>query len=296
MKSPLRPIACSLLFTLTLAYTAAAADLITDGNFSAVSVTATGSTVGDLFGQFGTDVTGSAAKNSTLTVGGWTTTGYNFVFTPGMADEGTNTGAKAGQDTEAPGQSNSGSVGNVYLWGSNNLTGGTVIPATNPAGGNLIAADGAYETAAIVQQIYNLTPGITYTVGFWYAAGQQYNFAGDTTEIWKVALGTSALTTTSPATAYQTTPVINLTSHTFSGWAYDTMNFTATSSSEMLSFLAYGTPSGEPPFSVLNGVTMDVVPEPSSWIFFAGVGTACTIFGVVRRRRRLARDGEGLNC
>lgn len=42
----------------------------------------------------------------------------------------------------------------------------------------------------------------------------------------------------------------------FTGWDYETLTFTPTSTSELLSFLAIGTPTGEPPTVLLSDVGM----------------------------------------
>jgi hypothetical protein len=121
-----------------------------------------------------------------------------------------------------------------------------------------------------------LTTGAQYTVSFWFAGAQQYNFTGSTTEQWMVSLGNQTLSTA----------VLSDPSHGFTGWVYTSLTFTATSSSEVLSFLANGTPNGEPPFSLLDGVSMQAVPEPGSvTLFSAGlIGLAFVV-----RRRRLSR-------
>jgi hypothetical protein len=74
-------------------------------------------------------------------------------------------------------------------------------------------------------------------------------------------------------------------SNGFTGWRYTTLIFTATSTSEVLSFLAVGTPSGEPPFSLLDGVSM-VVPEPGSLTLMLG---SMIGLGVLAWRERLKR-------
>jgi hypothetical protein len=51
------------------------------------------------------------------------------------------------------------------------------------------------------------------------------------------------------------------------------MTFTATAATDVLSFLSTGTPSGVPPFALLDGVSMVAVPEPS--------GAALMIVGVL---------------
>ena len=55
--------------------------------------------------------------------------------------------------------------------------------------------------------------------------------------------------------------------------------FTANSSTELLSFLAVGTPAANlPPFALLDGVSLTAVPEPSTWalmlVGFSGLGYA----------------------
>ncbi len=63
------------------------------------------------------------------------------------------------------------------------------------------------------------------------------------------------------------------------------MNFTASGASDLLSFLAVGTPTGEPPFSLLDGVDAEV-PEPSSVLLIAGVAVVAA--GLRKLRRRAA--------
>ena len=79
----------------------------------------------------------------------------------------------------------------------------------------------------------------------------------------------------------------------FSGWMQETMTFTATSTSETLSSLAIGTPSGQPPFALLDGVTLSDVPEPASWGLM--VSGLVGLIGYMRWRRRpssMAREAD----
>lgn len=57
--------------------------------------------------------------------------------------------------------------------------------------------------------------------------------------------------------------MINVAGEGFSGWLNQTFDFVATGSSEVLSFLAAGTPAGVPPFALLANVSVTVAPEPA---------------------------------
>jgi hypothetical protein len=216
----------------------AQADFITNGGFETV----TGGTTGQL-GYNG------------LTATGWSSTGYNFLYAPGTADT---TGGN-------------GVDGIVKLWGpgdgsANGLT-------ASPAGGNFVAADGAYEVGAITQTMTGLTVGNVYQVGFWWAGAQQSGYNGITTDKWVVGFGSST----------QSTAVVTDPSHGFTGWMYATFNFRADATNDVLSFLAVGTPSGEPPFSLIDGVSVTSVPEPSTLVL---VGLGLLGCGVAKARRR----------
>lgn len=132
------------------------------------------------------------------------------------------------------------------------------------------------------QTIDGLTVGKQYAVSFWWAGAQQAGFYSPTTEQWVVSLGDQTIAT----------PTVNNVSQGFTGWAYQTFNYTATSSSELLSFLAVGTPSGVPPFSLLDGVTVQQVPEPAAWtLLMAGL----VVLGCLLWRRRHAH-GSAQRC
>ena len=160
-----------------------------------------------------------------------------------------------------------GSAGSLSLWsGANGL-------GPSPDGGNYIGADGAFEVGAISQTLTGLTAGTNYTVGFYWGGAQQSGFNGTTTEQWLVSLGNQTLSTN----------IVTDDSHGFTGWTHTYLTFTADSSTDVLSFLASGTPNGEPPFSLLDGVTMNAVPEPAS-MSLLGAGLAA--LGFVRRRKQ----------
>lgn len=200
---------------------------------------------------------GSRFPSQQLT--GWATDGYNFVFQSGTADT---TGAN-------------GEYGGLQLWGpGNGVANG--LPAASPTGGNYVAADGAFSVDSIRQTITGLQPGMAATLTFYWAGAQQQGFNGVTTEQWQVSLGSET----------QSTAVVTNADHGFTGWVQQTFTFTPTSSTAVLSFLAIGTPNGEPPFSLLDGVSLqqDTVPEPAAWAMLV---TGFGVVGLAMRRRSL---------
>ena len=206
-------------------------------------------------------------------VAGWTnnnssvgTPGYNFVVS------GNSTTASNGAYGNVYGDS-----GTVSFWGVENGKSNGIGPS--PDGGNFLAMDGVYETSTISQVLTGLTAGLNTQVSFWYAGAQQSNRDGLNTEGFTVSLFDGKTTQS------QSTAMLQNDSHGFTGWQYATLNFTATNATETLSFLAKGTPSGEPPFSLLDGVSVTQIaptPEPSSFMLL-GTGVLSAA-GFIRRR------------
>ena len=213
-------------------------------------------------GDFETTSLTASAQMNTTNVSNWSTTGYNFLFFPGTA---TTTGAA------------SVSYGQFYLGGTLPSGASNNFPASSPTGGNFIAADGDFSVAPITQTVTGLTVGIQYAVSFYWAAAQQKNYTGAQTEQWKVSLGSEQYAT----------PIINNPQQGFTGWFKQSITYTATSTSEVLSFLAAGTPSGAPPFSLLDGVSIMAVAEPASWMTL--VVAVLSIIGVAQLKRRSSR-------
>ena len=151
------------------------------------------------------------------------------------------------------------------------------FPATSPDGGNFILADGdpSYRDA-FSQTISGLIIGNKYTVNFYQAAGQQAGFTGPTTEQWEVSFGAET----------QLSDMFSLPQAGVGPWQAQSMTFTAQAQSQVLSFLASGTPGGAPPISLLDGISLTAaVPEASTWaMLIAGFG----LVGAAARRRRLA--------
>ncbi len=205
-----------------------------------------------------------AQQMTTTDIANWSTSGYNFIYNSANLSNGNPNSFRT-------------DGGSVPLWNATAPSSYTGLYSTilsDPAGGNMVGADGAYQVGAITQTLTGLEKGGDYAVTFWYAGAQQYNFTGNTTEAFTVSLGNQSFET----------PVLNNLSHGFTGWYQQTFVFEATGTSEVLSFLAVGTPTGEPPFSLLDGVSAFEVPEPATWAML-GAGVLGLCFAGSRARR-----------
>ena len=158
-----------------------------------------------------TQLAPSGQLNYNTIATGWSTTGYNMLFTPGSAN--------------SPGVASQ--YGTVTLQGP--------VPATSPDGGNFVGADAADQVGAINQTITGLVVGRPYALSFYW------------------------------------------------GGVEEAPDHIGTSTSEVLSFLASGNPSGQPPFALLDGVTLIApVPEPSTLL--AGASAVLLLVGGGARR------------
>ena len=137
-------------------------------------------------------------------------------------------------------------------------------PASSPDGGNFLAIDAApgdthgntnYQ-GSFGQTINGLTIGAKYALSFYQAAGQQNGFTGATTDWWSVTFGTQTLLST----------VMSNPSQSFQPWNKQQMIFTASATSQVLTFLSQGTGAGLPPFIFLDGVSL-TTPEPSTLVY-----------------------------
>ncbi len=164
---------------------------------------------------------------------------------------------------------------NGVAFNSFNGLAGTV--SDSPNGGNFVAIDGdPFFVAPLFQTINGLTPGATYVLRFYQAAGQQIGAPGDTTERWQVTFGGQT----------QLSDLMLNPNQDFQPWQPQTMTFVATAASQVLTFLSVGTPAGGPPVALLDGVSLiAAVPEPATWTILIA---SMIGFGALAWRRRKA--------
>ncbi len=153
------------------------------------------------------------------------------------------------------------------------------FPQSSPDGGNFVYSDSDYHTSAIQQTVNGLTVGDTYTLSFYDALDEDtepnVTIPGPTHAYWQVTFGTQMQNT---SMMYSDGSVPN-----FTNWSLQTMSFTATSASQVLSFFAIG--QGDPPLAMLDGVSLEdtTAPEPAAIALFAG-GLALGAWRIRRRK------------
>jgi len=224
--------------------------------------------------QFGNNSPYNATTNPIGKIAGWSTKchsclspntfAWGFIMDDTIA---TNTNGYPSSGTGTTTQYG----GGLWLWGSQ----GT-IKATS--GNSFYGGDGDFLAPFILQTISGLEITKQYQLSFDWAQAQQWLFDGDTTEGWKVTFGNETVTVGPDS----------LPNHGFSGWKSFSAIFTPTTSSQVLEFLAIGTPSGRPPFSLLDNVQLREMPPVPGPLTVLGAAAA---YGYSRHlRRRIRRD------
>ena len=263
-----------------------AGNLVTNGSFE------------DNFGagQFNQALPGSAggqnANHPGTTADGWTVIGTNSSFPDGYAFVFKNNDSftmSNGHVGPASGSANPSGFSTLPLWGNSR--------DASPDGNYFYGVDSTYHPSALTQEIGDLVVGHTYTLTFDYAAAQQFDYNGNTIDMWDVTLGGQTIATTH----------IDLPSHRFSGWETESVTFTYDGGGQnpgLLSFVNNGmggcnadfkncapinpAASGGPPFSLLDGVSLTgSAPEPSTWAMMF-IGFAGLAYVGFRNRRRSA--------
>jgi hypothetical protein len=174
-----------------------------------------------------------------------------------------------------------------YIWGPGANGGGVSngLTASSPTGGNFLSSDADPMTAVMISQtLSGLTVGASYTLIFDYAAAQYRSTTpgqfqdGPSTSGWNVNFGTDVFQTAA----------LSIGTHGFSGWQRASFTHTATSATEVLSFMAFGAPQGVPPAALLDGISLSEnqsnVPVPATALLFAIGGIA----SLVSRKKKQA--------
>ena len=161
--------------------------------------------------------------------------------------------------------------GTIGLWSN---------PGAAPSGQQYaVTLDGYQKAATLSQTLTGLTPNASYQVTFDWAAVQYTTATGNYKEQFQVSFGGSS----------QTTQLQSITNKGHSNWISESFIFKADGTSDTLTFLSLGSPSGVPPVGLLSNVNVVAtsVPEPST-VMMLGLGGICMV-GVKLRRNRLAK-------
>lgn len=241
---------------------------ITNGNFDTTSPAHTNPT------QFG-GTAGSTCGISGRTwggqfVSGWSGSGYSIWYPSAAAASGTQACTQYGN------------TGNQYL--------PSLVTAPTNGSMTFVGLDGQNGIqGSISQTVGGLIAGAKYTVSFYWATTQELSRTGNSWDYLQVSLGNES----------HNSATNNIVTHGFSGWAQQSLTFTATSTSEILNFLSFGGQEGKsfeestgiPPFALLTGVSIKNVPEPPELALFGGGLLGLGLLTLFARRRALRRNG-----
>ncbi len=170
-------------------------------------------------------------------------------------------------------------------------------PGLSPDGGNFVLIDGDRSipvSTTLYQTLNGLIVGAFYDVTFYQASAQFLDRTGATTEQWDVSLGGDI---TIPPTfdgnivggVHQLSDLMTTPSQGFHPWEPQTLRFKVTElgkndgdiTSQVLGFFSVGTPGGQPPIVLLDGVSVTAVPEPET-LALVGIG----LLGILAARRQ----------
>ncbi len=255
-----------LAFAL-MSVSAQAGNLVLNGEFSLFSASCGGAPAGGS-NQVLAQVLGSSCGNSGAVLQNWTNS------RPFAAVYGPNASELVGA---------SGLSSNLFLWGpkngaSNNFDDQSPNQMGNAAANFLADDSDPSFSGTFSQTIAGLVQGQEYELSYYWAAAQFTDETGPTSSGWTVSLGTQSLVDGTIGTGlYASIP-----SKGFSGWHYESLTFTYEGGpSDLLSFLAVGSPTGQPPVALLDSVSLEAAPEPAS-LSIVGV----CLFGLVFVRLR----------
>lgn len=280
---------CVAIAALAAAPAMAVTNLVTNGNFETFNTPNQGN-VANPSSQMSSNGSFASAigfydgrAQSTQYVSGWVNTVAGCVSVQtciNAINNGTSTSAYNMVVTGSP-------TSTIYTTNDGTMTLDSATRADNRSGGgnNFIASDSAYNNGMIMQVINGLTVGKQYLLSFDYSFTQQSGYSGTSTQNWTAMfIDTNDYSSQSKSTAYTTIP-----SQGAAAWqTSNTMLFTATSTSEILGFVAGNSSGGNPPFALLDNVSLTQysapgVPEPSSWaMMLSGFG----FIGFAMRRKR----------
>jgi hypothetical protein len=185
------------------------------------------------------------------------------------------------------------------LWNASN--GGTGDFTAPYAGASYVYGQDAwvYPNYATTK-LSGLTVNDTYSLNFFYAAGQQtpYTSSSAFTVGWNYYVGAfnSPWTNGCSVVACPAGPVLgsvqlDVQSKQFTGWYEKSTTFIANAATETLGFVSYSNAGDVPPFALLAGVTVAdatvaAVPEPSTWALLL-TGFGAVAFAGYRRRKHV---------